>query len=230
MTKINLNLRNFLKVIVITICLTGATRVVAQNFPAPQNFQMSLNYIMLDDWGFCGGESVVGPYYCTDFQWNEPNLSETESQLVGYRIYNYYTMEELTEIPFSEGEIITQTATTDFTIGGGFVGYTWVTAVYSEPDGESEPSNVEINLEGLPLTISNNEIKTHSIIYNSQSKTIAIKGLEDIASINVFGIDGKFIATSELSNIDVKHLPDGVYIVKIATKTGKIISEKLLIK
>lgn len=230
MTKSKLNLRNFIKVIVTTICLAGVTKVVGQSFPAPQNFQMNLNYIMLNDHGFCEGELFVGPYYCTDFQWNTPDLSETESQLVGYRIYHYSTLEELAEIPFNEGEIITQTAITDFAIGNAYVGYTWVTAVYSEPDGESEPSNVEINLQDLPITISNNEIKTHSIIYDSQSKTITIKGLEDITSINVFGIDGRFIVGSELSNIDVKHLSSGIYIIKITTKTGGIISDKLLIK
>ena len=199
-------------------------------FPVPQNFHMSLNYISLGDWGVCEGEAVVGPYHCTTFQWNEPDLSETESQLVGYNIYNYETMEELTEIPFSEGKIIVQTVSTNLTVGSGFVGYTWVTAVYSNPDGESAPSNVDENLDGLPLGIKNNEIKTHSIVYNSQMKTIEIIGVENIASINVFGIDGRLITASELNNIDVKYLPNGVYIIKVTTKTGKIISDKLIIE
>jgi len=198
-------------------------------FPVPQNFQMSLHYIMLGDWGVCEGEAVVGPYFCTTFQWNEPDLSETESQLVGYNIYYYETMEELTEIPFSEGNIIVQTVSTNLTVGNGFVGYTWVTAVYSEPDGESAPSNVAKNFD-LPLGIKNNEIKTHSIVYNSQMKTIEIIGVENIASINVFGIDGRLISASELNSIDVKYLPNGVYIIKVTTKTGKIISDKLIIE
>ena len=220
-------------VIVIAVCLAGVVKVVAQRnvqFPSPQNFQMSLNYIMLGGWGFCAGEPVSGPYYCTTFQWNEPDLSETESQLVGYRIYNYPYMEELTEIPFNEGQIITQTVGIGLEIGTGFEGYTWVTAVYSEPDGESEPSNVEINLDGLPLNINKNEIKTHSIVYNSQMKTIEITGIDNIVSIDVFGIDGRLITARELNNIDVKYLTNGVYIIKITTKTGEIISDKLIIE
>jgi hypothetical protein len=223
-----LSLRN---VIVIAICLVGVTKVVAQGneqFPSPQNFQMSLNYIMLGDWGHCAGEAVNGPYHCTTFQWNEPDLSETESQLVGYRIYHYESMEELTEVPFSEGQIITQTVGIGLEIGSGFMSYTWVTAVYSEPDGESEPSNVEF--ARLPLGINKNEIKTHSIIYNSQIKTIEIRGIENIYSINIFGIDGKLITASELNNINVKYLTTGVYIIKITTKTGEIISDKLIIE
>lgn len=234
MTKRKLNLRNFTKVIAIAICLAGVTKVVAQSknaqFPTPQNFQMRLNYIMLDDWGFCAGESVVGPYHCTDFQWHEPDLSETESQLVGYKIYHYYTEEELAEIPFSEGEVIIQTATTAYSTKGGFVGYTWATAVYSEPDGESEPSNIEANLEGIPLVVNENEIKTYSIVYCSQTKTIEIKGLEDISSINIFGIDGRFIAASKSNNIDAKYLTSGIYIIRATTKKGKTISDKLIIE
>jgi len=223
-----LNLRN---VIAIAICLAGVTKVVAQGneqFPSPQNFQMSLNYIMLGDWGFCAGESVNGPFHCTTFQWNEPDLSETESQLVGYRIYNYPTTEELTEIPFDEGQIIEQTVGTGLEIGSGFMGYTWVTAVYSEPDGESAPSNVEFGR--LPLGINKNEIKTHSIVYNGQMKTIEIIGIENVATINIFGIDGKLITASVLNNIDVKHLTNGVYIIRVTTETGKIISDKLIIE
>jgi hypothetical protein len=233
MTKRKFNLRIFIKVIVVAICLTGVTKVVAQSnvqFPSPQNFQMRLNYIMLDDWGFCAGEPVNGPYHCTNFEWEEPNLSETESQLIGYRIYNYPSMDELTEIPFNEGQIIAQTVSIGLEMGSGFVGYTWITALYSEPDGESAPSNVEINLDGLPLAINKNEIKTHSIVYNNQMKTIEIIGIENITSIDILGIDGRFITASELNNIDVKYLTNGIYIIKITTETGKIISDKLMIK
>ena len=232
MTKRKFNLRNFIKVITIAICLTGATKVVAQNnvkFPSPQNFQMRLNYIMLGDWSVCAEEPVSGPYYCTNFRWEEPNLSETESQLIGYRIYNYPSMEELTEIPFSEGQIITQTVNNSLEMGCGLEGYTWVTALYSEPDGESAPSNVEINLLGLPIGINENETKTHSIVYNNQMKTIEIIGIENSTSIDIFSIDGRFITANELNNIDVKYLTNGIYIIKITTETGKIISDKLII-
>lgn len=219
-----------MKVIVIAICLAGVTKVTAQSFPTPQNFQMELRYIHLDEWGICGGESVVGPFHCTNFQWDEPDLSETESQLVGYRIYNYSTMEEMEEIPFSEGKLIAQTVTPGCEIGGGYVGYTWVTAVYSEPDGESEPSNLAINLNGLPLAVSETESEKQAIIYSSQTKTIEIKGLEEIATVDIFGIDGRFVAASKSNSIDVNHLTTGIYIVRVATKTGKVFSDKLLIQ
>ena len=229
MTKRIFNLKN---VIAIAICLAGLAKVVAQSnvqFPSPQNFHTSVYYIKWGESGFCAGESVIGPYHCTNFRWEEPNLSETESQLMGYRIYYYPSLEELTEIPFSEGQIITQTVSIDIEIGDGFTGYAWVTAIYSEPDGESAPSNVK-KFDPLPLVINENENKTYSIVYNNQMKTIEIIGIENITSIDIFGIDGRFITASELNNIDVKHLTNGIYIVKITTKTGKIISDKLIIK
>jgi len=231
MAKRNFKLRIFLKVVVIAICLTSVTKVVAQSnvqFPSPQNFQVYLTYIEWGDWGFCAGEPVYGPYHCTSTQWDEPNLAGIESQLVGYRIYNYPSMIELEEIPFDEGQIIEQTVETGLTTGGGYQGYIWVTAVYSEPDGESEPSNVVFCR--LPLGINKNEIKSHSIFFNNQMKTVEIIGGENVVSINIFGIEGRLIAASESNKIDVKHLTKGVYIIKVTTKTGKIISEKLIIE
>ena len=226
------NRLNLRIVVAIAICLAGVTKVVAQSnvqFPSPQNFQVSLNYIKLDGWGVCAGEPVTGPSYCTKFGWEEPNLSETESKLIGYKIYHYLSLEELTEIPFSEGQVVAQTVSLGLEIGGGFMGYTWVTALYSEPDGESAPSNVVFTR--LPLGIDKNEMKTHSIVYNNQMKTIEISGIENITSIDIFGIDGRlFITASKLNNIDVKYLTNGIYIIKITTKTGKIISDKLIIK
>ena len=192
-------------------------------FPAPQNFQMINNYIMLGDWGFCDGVAVNGPSYCTYFAWNAPDLSETESQLVGYKIYN-------SEIPFMGGQVIAQPISSGLYMGEWIEGYTWITAVYSDPNGESEPSNLQSNLEGKPIFIDKNEIKSHSIIYNNQMKTIEIIGIENITSINILGVDGKFITTSELNNIDVKYLTNGLYIIKITTETGKIISDKLIIE
>ena len=225
------NRLNLRIVVAVAICLTGVTKVVAQSneqFPSPQNFQTSLTYISWGDWGSCAGEPVSGPYNCTTFGWEIPNLSETESQLVGYRIYYYLSMEGLTEIPFSEGQIFTQTVSNSLETGNGFVGYTWVTALYAEHDGESAPSNVV--KANLALGINNNEMKTHSIVCNNQMKTIEIIGIENIASIDIFGIDGKLITTSKLNNIDVKYLTSGIYIIKITTETGKIISDKLIIK
>jgi len=221
-----------MKVIAIAICFTGTMRIVAQNnelFPPPRNFQMNLNYIMLDDWGMCAGESVYGPYHCTNFVWEEPNLSETENQLIGYKIYYYPSEQELVEIPFSEGQMIAQTVDVGFEVGGGFDGYTWVTAIYSEPDGESTPSNVEY-LDGLPVAINKNEIKAHSIVYNNQIKSIEIIGIEDITSIDVFDICGRLITASKSNDVDVKHLKDGIYIIRISTKIKGVISDKLLIQ
>ena len=226
MTKRKLNLRNFIKVIVVAISLTGVTKVAAQSneqFPAPQDFRMSYHYIGIFSWGSCAGQIInKGPYHCTHFEWKEPNLSETESQLIGYRIYYSF---------YEEGavKVITETGSLDFEIGVCIVGYTWVTALYANPNGQSAPSNIEAYLGAPALDVTEKEMKTHSIVYNNQMKTVEVTGLENITSIDIFAIDGRLITTSELNNIDVKHLANGIYIIKITTATGKIISDKLII-
>lgn len=232
MTTKKLNLRSFMKVIVITICLTGAMNIVAQNnklFPPPKNFQAITNYILLGDDGMCEGRFVSGPYYCTYSVWEEPNLSETESQLIAYKLYYYPSEQELEEIPFSEGIMITQTVNLGHEGGGALLGYSWVTALYSNPDGESAPSNTVCYFD-LPVGVAKHEIKSHSIIYNNQIKSIKIIGIEDIASIHVVDIFGRLITSSKTNNLDIKHLNDGVYIIQITTSTNEMISEKLLIQ
>ncbi|NLA25114.1 MAG: T9SS type A sorting domain-containing protein [Bacteroidales bacterium] len=232
---IKFSLRSLTKLMItLVICLTGTIKIVAQNneqFPPPLNFNKYLDYIMLGDWGFCEDVEVDGPFYCSYFSWDEPDLSETESQLIAYKVYNYTTEQELTldEIPFSEAHVIRQTLDMSFEISGAFMGYTWVTALYSDPDGESEPSNIKSCLS-IPINIDKHEIKPHSIVYNNQMKSVEVVGIEDITSIEVYSVCGKLITTSKANNVKVKQLNDGVYILKITSETGGVISDKLLIQ
>ena len=212
-------------------CLTST--ICQAQFPAPLQFKMSYTYIWLDYIGFCSGKAVMGPTYCTDFQWETPNLSETEAKLIGYNIYYlegwYY---EGMEIPFSEGTIIAQTTDNFVEKEIGIIGIVWVTAVYSDPEGESAPSNIQFNKD-LPIGIKKVEKEPISLTYNAQKNGIEIEGIENMASYNIFRLDGVVITSISLSDtnfIDTKDMAKGVYIVKITTKEAKVITEKIVIK
>ena len=203
------------------------TNIMCQaQFPAPRSFEMSYNYIYIDSDGWCNYEPVRGATYCTSFQWEAPDLSETEAQLTGYKVY-YEGMEG----PFSEVVIIAQTTNTYLEMELGITGTTWVTAVYSNPEGESEPSNIASN-DRLPIAIEKVERPLFSMTYNKQKNGIEIDGIEDIAFLRIFRLDGSIVpvSTSDFHFIDIEGIEKGVYIVKIATKDTKIIIEKLVIE
>ena len=195
------------------------------NYPAPLNFRMSYKYILLDDSGYCCGETVFGPTYCTDFQWEPPNLSETEAQLTGYNVY-YESMF------FSETEILACTADTYVQREVGIIGSVWVTAVYSNPEGESAPSNIQTNF-ALPTGVKEVENQPFSLTYNKQKNRIEIEGIENIMDFRIFRLDGTAIvipSASDFHFIDTKGIEKGVYIIKIITKEAKVISEKIIIE
>jgi len=201
-------------------------------FPAPQNFIMDYHYFMIDESGICGGEIVIGATYCTTFWWDAPDVSETDAQLTGYNIYYYPFGYKLDEIPYSEGSIIFQTTNTYVQLEIGIIGYTWVTAIYTEPDGESEPSNYQFN-EDLPISVNEVKTKQYSIFHNKQKNGIEINGIENITLIEVFSLDGIEIISvknSDFSFINTKNCNKGVYLIKIQTSGGKIITDKIIIK
>lgn len=133
-------------------------------------------------------------------------------------------------IPFSEAEIIAQTTDTYLKMGIGIIGAVWVTAVYSDPEGESEPSNIKSN-GSLPISVKEVKNRDISLIYNKQRNGIEIKGVENITSFNIFDLEGIEIPISTISGfIGTKNMEKGVYIIKITTKTGEIISDKIIIE
>ena len=216
--------------ILLLLCLLVSAVCMAQ-FPAPSNFSIQTSYIHLDDSGFCVDKYVMGPTYCTYFQWDAPDLSGTEAQLTGYNIY-YYSGDyhEGMEIPFSQAEILAQTTYTNLQMEIGILGAVWVTAVYSDPAGESEPSNITGN-DDLPITVKKVETPDISIVYNKQGNNIEISGIENIASLNIYSLTGLVIPIQVTSNfIDAKNMKKGVYIVKITTKDTKIVMKKIIIE
>ena len=217
------------KILLLLLQILFTSFICYAQFPAPRSLATNLEYIELGDWGYCCGNVVVGPVYCTDFNWDAPG-SDTEATLKGYNVYGYFgDYKDGMEIPFHEISIIAQTTDTylQMEFGSGVV---WVTAVYSDPEGESEPSNIVVSGD-LPLDIK--EVKIHNIFftYNKQKNGIEIKGIENIASFRIFRLDGIEIPISDTSDfINTNSMEKGVYIIKIVTKYGGEISDKIIIK
>ena len=222
----------FFKLIAISMFLTQTANA---QFPAPLHFNMGLSYILIGYYGFCNGHTVFGPAYCTAFQWEAPYTSEMEATLIGYNIYYYETEYYYygMEIPFEEGTLIARTTkdNTHIEMEIGIMGVAWVTAVYSDPEGESIPSNTQY--ENLPVAINKLETQPISLTYDKQKDGIEISGIENIASVCIFCLDGTAIvsvSTPDYRFFDTKGIQKGIYIVKITTKDGKFITRKLIIK
>jgi hypothetical protein len=109
------------------------------------------------------------------------------------------------------------------------MGVVWVTAVYSDPEGESLPSNFAVNA-GLPIGTKEVKRPDLSVVYNKHKDLIEISGVEDIASVRIFRIDGtiiKSVASSDLHYVNTKGIEKGIYIINIITKDTGCITEKI---
>lgn len=85
----------------------------------------------------------------------------------------------------------------------------------------NETSTTELtNVSVTPLSVYPNPASTH----------FQIKGIEDKATLSVYGIDGKLIFNREYTNnefISITDLTKGIYLLKISTK--ELVTEKKLI-
>jgi hypothetical protein len=156
------SIKAMIKVLSINLLLLISLNAFAQ-FPVPTDFQFNYTYIMIEQSGFCEGQVVGGPTYCSTFSWNAPDTAGLTTQLEFYRIYyQMYFMQDSTPI------IIAEVNETFHNMEIGILGKIWVTAVYSNPDGESEPSNIIIN-DDLPISIEEqNNTNQFQIIYDRE--------------------------------------------------------------
>jgi hypothetical protein len=208
-----------MKKFTLLLVLLPLCKVAFAQFPAPVNFGMDYTYVYLDDTYWCGGTYFYGPGYCTSFYWEAPDLSETDAQLIGYNIY-YKPL-------FGPLELIGTTTETFHQKGIGIMGDVWVTAIYANPEGESEPSNIGFN-EGLPLGIKKVADNDFALNYNQQSKTIEINGIDNVSLVEIIDLNGKIIqslSSSNLSAVDVSKLSNGIYLAKLTTNTSTVVKK-----
>lgn len=193
-------------------------------FPAPSNFVFTYDYITIDDIGYCEGQTAYGPTYCSQFSWTVADINSTNAVFDHYNLYyyNYWGSQDTT--------ILASTTEAFIEMEIGIMGELWITAVYSNPIGESEPSNIEINSD-LPISIDENlPVNNINVFYDKNHQEIRIKNGEDISHLNVFDSQGKLVKSesSNKSSIKMNYLPQGLYIVEIHMNNQETIREKII--
>ncbi len=184
----------------------------SQAFPAPSDFVYTYDYIEMNHQGYCEGEMVDGPYYCSHFEWEEPNFTEITASFDHYNIY-------MSDLEGNDITVLGTTTETNFEMGIGIIGNVWITAVYIDPDSESEPSNISSN-ESLPLSIDEQNIDNiNYIVYNRESKKILILDHKKVINIKVIDLNGKISKSYYDFNteLDLSELEEGVYVIEYTT-------------
>lgn len=72
------------------------------------------------------------------------------------------------------------------------------------------------------LGLNENSASTISVYPNPATSVLNIDSKEAISSVNVIAADGKVVATSTSSNINVEALNAGMYIYQVTTVSGKV--------
>lgn len=203
------------------LIMNSVSGLVFSQFPSPTNFHFSYDYIELDKDGFCNGHLKSGPFYCSYFGWSAPDTTLTNSILSGYNIYyNPYNYGSL--------QLVSSTNNCYYTCENGFIGQLWITAKYSNPDGESGPSNIEMN-SALPVEVK--EIKDNLLkySYNSSLKEIYIMSTIELKSLKIIDVSGRILINANQGNkiISVSDFNTGIYFLLVEDINNKTSQYKI---
>lgn len=201
------------------ILFAGLCSGIYAQFPAPTSFQFSYDYILLGESGMCDDVQITGPAYCSRFNWSAPDTSQTDATLEYYWIY-------LDDFQFQS---VTDTF---YTRTGGYIGKFYVTAVYSNPEGESDSSNNVYNYD-LPIAVK--EIQTggnYGVMYDRVNNQLVIKDSENIKSVRIFDILGHEIynSTAVPPAIEIGDIGSGLLLIETITTDNRIKRQKILIE
>jgi len=210
------------KTILIVICMIFTITMKGQ-FPAPINFQFNYTYYMMGDGGPCGDTSLMGPAYCSYFSWNAPDTSLTTATLLYYKLH-YKPV-------YAPDTIVFTTTSTALTFELGVMGWVWVTAVYVNPDGESDSSNVVYN-PSLPINVKEIEKNKFSLLnYDMSTKKLTIINPKEILHLKITDAMGNCM--NKFTNINSEYVLDdiktGLYIIEAVLKNHTIIIKKIVV-
>lgn len=186
-------------------------------FPAPDSFQLFVHYITIDQSDWCDGQIVQGPAYCNLFSWQTPDTANTPATLTGYKIYK-------------DDILFLSSVQTQVDTAGAFWGSFYVTAVYENPGGESDSSNVVVISE---LPIATEEIEKDnriSIGFDLSRQVLVIEGALFANALWVYNTLGmQVLSTKVVSNYQsLEGLAPGVYLVVVEDKFGGIYSKLIV--
>ena len=151
-------------------------------------------------------------------RWTEPEL-RPEEVLVGYRVYRGETL--------ISGDLITETEYTDLYSGNGRLKY-HVLAVYS--DGVTSKAYNIVYCEQTDVVDENGGGTNVTVYPNPANGVVRIEGVE-ADEVRVYNALGQMVKIVRRTNeIDVADLADGVYLVRIRDKEGRIFLEKVMVR
>ena len=190
-------------------------------FNAPTAFQFSYSYILLGNSALCNGQMVTGPAYCSTFNWSPPDTSSTPATLDHYNIYHN---------DFSSTNLVASVTDTFYITVNGYIGYLWVTAVYTNPAGESDSSNVILN-EDLPIGYNEKPAMADVFQVNVFQDRLSITSEKTILYLNIADLNGKIIITKEsgFNETSLRSLNSGVYILNIRTVDNLNFRKKIIL-
>jgi len=88
-----------------------------------------------------------------------------------------------------------------------------------------------LSLGGVTSTASINENVISTSVYpNPANDVLNIVASEEIANVSILGLDGKVVATSTTSTVNVADLVSGMYIYEVTTSTGKVSRDSFMKK
>lgn len=112
----------------------------------------------------------------------------------------------------------------------GIIGKIWVTAVYSDPDGESPPSNSVENTD-LPIGIDENQSSEGiSFFYDPAGQSLHFSDPEQLSHINIINLQGITVKNSKhlSSDYSLTDLTPGCYFVKVYKNDGSYLLKKII--
>ena len=199
---------------------------VSAQFPEPRNFAFAYSYLMIGQSDVCGpeingpGNLIYGPAYCTHFEWNTPDTTSTSAHLESYKIYYQSRQNETT--------ILATTTDTSYYMSIGIMGTVWVTAVYSNPAGESLISNIQQN-DDLPIAIKELNLSADGITYDRGNQTIILNNIDKPQGIKIIDATGKVIEKMNDSKfVSVNTLIPGLYFVEYKDENSKVLRFKFI--
>ena len=204
-----------------TIFLLFMSLSIFAQFPAPTNFSLQGKYILLGECDDCLIMHLLcGPTYCTLFSW-QPPTETTTATFDHYNIYGKYD----NQIVFTATE-----TTTSHWVQIPPQGDFWVTAVYTNPDGESLPSNISIGWGALPTSNSQVLSKNENMTLSIREQTLMINTNKTIIKTNLIDSNGRIIKCIQNSSksINISNLPKGFYIVEVYCENTDILRQKII--
>jgi len=182
----------------------------------------NLVWIHYYDWQF--------NYNILSLSWEEPKMPH--NTLIGYNIYRenelykFQTKNSLGCNPNSSGPPAEATEGCGFEYyngGGPFTGY--VAAVY---EGGAESEYVSFECGGALLDVTNPSLKLKNIFPNPAKDNLNFS--EEVSNVTITDLSGRIVKQIPTSGktVDVSKLAKGIYIINATTKSGRIISQKLV--